>query len=75
MISSPRLSTPTPDPRLDWLRAEQNTRSGNVISYWCKEGGCWRYEITTPVEAEIVIDGKAQTHPAGNYLFYSPINE
>lgn len=62
---------PMPDARLDWLQAEQDTPAGRVSSYWCKTFDGWRYEITVPVEAEIVIAGKQQTVPAGSYVFYS----
>ena len=66
-----KLIAPMPDRRLDWLRAEQDTPSGRVSSYWCKTPEGWRYEITVPVEAEIVIAGKRQTVPAGSYVFFS----
>lgn len=62
---------PIPDQRLDWLRAEQNTPAGRICSYWCKTPDGWRYEITVPVEAEIVIAGKRKTVPAGSHVFFS----
>ncbi len=64
---------PIPDRRLDWLRASLDTRHGRIISEWKKQEHMWRYEITTPVEAEIVIDGKSVTVEAGSYYFYSEI--
>lgn len=64
---------PHPDTRLDWLSAELDTRHGHITSKWIKTDGMWRYEITTPVETEIVIDGKSQTVNPGSYLFFSPI--
>ena len=59
-------------------------RKTNLINY-CTENGLdyttldaqlrfFRYEITTPVEAEIVIDGKSQTVAKGSYTFYSKIS-
>ncbi len=62
---------PQPDPRIDWLKAEFESRHGRIVSYWKKEEDFWRYEITTPVEAEIVIDGKVHRVFAGSYIFYS----
>ena len=62
-----------PDSRLDWLKAELDTRHGHISSMWKKAGTVWRYEITTPVEAEIVIDGAVHKASAGTYYFYSPI--
>ena len=64
---------PIPDGRLDWLRASLDTRHGRIISEWKKQDTMWRYEITTPVETEIVIDGKSVTVEAGSYYFYSEI--
>ena len=64
---------PIPDQRLDWLKASVDTRHGLVSSEWKKEDGFWRYEITTPVEAQIVIDGNEYQVQAGTYYFYSDI--
>lgn len=64
---------PIPDARLDWLKAELDTRHGKVISIWKKEGNFWRYEITTPVDAVIVIAGTEHQVTPGTYYFYSDI--
>lgn len=75
---------PTPDGRLDWLEASVDTRHGLVSSRWTKiqstggkhisnGNGFWRYEITTPVEAEIVIAGENKTVQPGSYVFYSEL--
>lgn len=61
---------PHPDTRLDWLRAELDTRHGHISSFWTKEDAEWRYEITVPVEADIVIDGVCHSVKAGSYCFY-----
>lgn len=66
--------SPIPDRRLDWLKATLETRHGHVESQWKKDGELWRYEIVTPVEAEIVIDGTSRRVKAGSYTFYSPIH-
>ena len=62
---------PHPDKRLDWLRAELDTRHGHISSFWTKEDDSWRYEITVPVEADIIIDGVCHSVKAGSYCFYS----
>lgn len=64
---------PVPSSRLEWLEASLKTRHGQILSKWSQENGQWRYEITTPVEAEITIAGQTRTVPAGSYLFFSPI--
>lgn len=62
---------PHPDTRLDFLRAELDTRHGHISSYWTKEDSSWRYEITVPVDADIIIDGVCHSVKAGSYYFYS----
>ncbi len=62
---------PTPDARLDWLQAELDTRHGRMCSAWKKADKGWLYEITTPVESEIIIDKTTHRVSAGSYLFYS----
>ena len=64
---------PHPDERLDWLEADLDTRRGHIRSCWKKQDGLWRFEIDTPVEAEITIAGKTQTVGSGRYIFYAPV--
>lgn len=64
---------PQPDARLDWLQVTFDSRHGKIVSGWRKFEGVWRFEIETPVEAVIVIDGKTRTVSAGNYIFFAPI--
>ena len=59
---------PHPDPRLGWLEARLESRSGLITSRWTYENGQVRYEITTPVETLITIDGKTELVPAGAYI-------
>ena len=66
---------PVPDERLDWLSVTLDTRHGKIYSGWKKTGNVWRYEITTPVDAVVVIDGKEQQATKGTYLFYSAIEK
>ncbi len=61
---------PVPDPRLDWLKASLHTRHGMVRSQWKKQDGMWRYEITTPVEAQVVIEGREHHVTPGIWYFY-----
>lgn len=60
---------PVCDERLDWLSASLETRHGRISSKWMKEGDFWRCEISTPVEAEIIIDGEVHRVSAGKYIF------
>lgn len=61
---------PKPDRRLGWLSARLKTRHGTILSRWEYTMEGVRYEITTPVEAEIVIAGESRTVPAGSYLYF-----
>ena len=64
---------PMPDQRLDWLEATLETRHGIIRSGWKIEDASWRYEIVTPVAADIVIAGHEYHLEKGSYLFYSKI--
>ena len=46
---------------------------GLISSKWSKQEGFWRYEITTPVGAEIIIDSTSHQVSAGTYYYYSEI--
>lgn len=60
---------PKPDERLGELRAEYDTEYGKISVYWVYTDGRVRYEIETPVEAEIVLDGVTRRVNAGSYIF------
>lgn len=60
---------PQPTDKLDFLSASINTRHGLVSSKWYHEGDKVRYEITTPSDALIVIDGKEYNVSKGSYIF------
>lgn len=64
---------PKPSKRLDWMNASFESRQGKISSAWRKQDGIWRFEIETPVEAEIVIDGVTRNVEAGSYVFFSEI--
>ena len=59
---------PQPTDKLDWLEASIATKHGLVSSKWTKVEHGWRYEITTPVEAEIIIGDEVRTVTAGSYV-------
>ena len=60
---------PRPDPRLNSLCATLDTVHGKIRSSWKYTEQGIRYEIDTPVQAEIVIGGKTRTVEKGRYLF------
>lgn len=62
--------SPHPDKRLDWVNCKLNTRNGEIISNWILQDGVYRYEIGTPVKAQICIEGQEYNCWPGNYVFY-----
>ena len=63
------LISPIPTDKLDHLSARIDTKYGTVSSKWYHFEGKVRYEITTPVNATIVIDGKEHKVAKGTYIF------
>lgn len=63
------IISPKPTKKLGHLSARIDTRQGTVISKWIKEGDSFRYEITTPSKATIIIDGKEYKVEKGSYVF------
>ena len=51
--------------------SEKVSLSGLVHSKWSKQENYWRYEITTPVETEIVIGKQKYQVKAGTHLFFA----
>ena len=64
------IIAPTPDPRLGWLDAAIDTRQGRIRSKWTYREGGVRYDITTPVPATVVIDGRSADVAPGQYTFW-----
>ena len=64
---------PLPYDRLDWLKASLETRHGLITSEWRKQNALWRYDITTPVETDIIIAGQTYHVNSGSYCFYSEL--
>ncbi|MBO5338401.1 MAG: family 78 glycoside hydrolase catalytic domain [Clostridia bacterium] len=60
---------PNPTKKLSWLSAKIETRKGTASSAWYKEGDKFRYEITTPTNATVIIDGKEYKVEKGSYVF------
>ena len=63
------IIAPVPTKKLKHLSARIDTRYGTVSSAWFNEGDKFRYEITTPVKATVIIDGKEYTLKKGSYVF------
>ncbi|MBO5203919.1 MAG: alfa-L-rhamnosidase, partial [Clostridia bacterium] len=60
---------PHPTDKLDYMGASIETRYGKVSSKWYHEDGKIRYEIITPSETRIIIDGKEYNVKKGTYIF------
>ena len=65
---------PIPDARLDWLKVSVETRAGLVVSNWKKQEDMWRFEMTVPTEAEVVINGKTMQIQRGTSCFFAPVS-
>lgn len=63
------LISPVADSRIDWFRSELHTKHGVIKSAWRHENGSVVYEITTPVDATVIIDKKTYTVEPGSYSF------
>ncbi len=64
------IIAPHPDARVGWLEARYDSRYGTISSRWEHTPDGVRYEIATPVEAEITIGGVTRTVEPGSYLFF-----
>ena len=62
---------PHPGGGLEWLTVTLQTRHGLARSSWKRFENGWAYDIITPVEAQVEIDGTVRTVPKGSYRFYS----
>ena len=61
---------PRPTRKLQFLQAKLQTRHGEIFSRWEREGEGFRYEIVTPVPAQVTIDGKTKKLQKGKYIFH-----
>ncbi len=64
------LLQPVPDRRLGWLKVSLETAWGVIRSSWSYQEDRVRYEISTPVNATLVIDGKEYKVGKGEYIFF-----
>ena len=60
---------PHPTKKLSHLSARIDTVNGTVASAWYREGNAFRYEITVPTKATVIIEGKTYTLEKGSYIF------
>ena len=63
------IISPIADSRIDWLKVELKTAHGVISSAWKHENGKAFYEISTPVNAVAVIEGKTYELAPGKYTF------
>ena len=63
------LIAPKPTNMLDHLSAKIATKHGTVSSKWYHTDGKIRYEIETPTDSTIIIDGVTHNVSAGKYIF------
>ena len=62
---------PVPSPRIQGFEAEYRSVHGPILSKWTNTGHGVRYEISTRVPAEIIIQGEHRQVAPGSYIFYS----
>ena len=60
---------PKPTDMLDHLCAKIITKHGTVLSKWYHVDNKIRYEIETPVDSTIIINGITYNLPKGKYIF------
>ena len=60
---------PHPDKRLGWLSVKHEIEAGLLSVRWFYEDDRVRYEISTPVPAEIELNGRTVSVGPGSYLF------
>lgn len=62
---------PHPDQRAGWLTAELETRNGRIRASWKYDDGQIRYELDTPVAAQVRLPGEESFRvEAGTYVFW-----
>lgn len=61
---------PKPTEALTWLEAEMETRQGTVYAKWSWVGDKVKYEIKTPVKANVRISGNMIDISAGSHVFW-----
>ena len=61
---------PLPDKRIGWLTASLHTRSGLIRASWRYEEDRVRYELKTPVVAQVKLKDQTVTVRPGKYVFW-----
>ena len=61
---------PEPTELLKWLEASVETRHGTVYAKWSWEENSVKYEIKTPVKAEIRLKERTLSLSEGSYVFW-----
>lgn len=61
---------PHPGKVLQWMEGSIDTKYGTISSRWIREGEEIRYEVTTPVSAQVVIGEKEYRVEPGTYVFW-----
>lgn len=63
------IISPVPDKRLKNINVSLDTKYGTIKSAWYYDGDAPVYEITTPVNATIIINGEKHIVEKGTYTF------
>lgn len=66
---------PKTDERLGWIDVTLSTKYGQIRSAWKYEENSVRFEITIPVDGEIIIDGMPEQVKAGSYVRWAGKNK
>lgn len=66
---------PKADRRLEWLEASIDTRNGKIESRWTIKDDVIKYEISTAVPAQIMIDKKIYDVEPGNYILWGVVGK
>ncbi len=66
---------PHPDPRIGWLEARLETRSGQITASWHFDGKDICYELQTPVPVRIRLKGEERKAAPGHYFFRERLAE
>ena len=62
---------PVSSPRIQRFEAEYQSVRGKIVSKWTNTAQGVRYEISSAVPAEIIINGKCRQVEPGSFIFYS----
>ena len=65
------IYAPHPDARLGWLQARLNTRYGTVSTLWICQADRIRYELETPVQTTVCLNGQERIVGPGKYTFWT----